>query len=133
EDGMPVIAGRVYIAPGGGHMTVVEVGGLLQIALEKPRTDDRYVPSIDRLFTSVAKVRGPKVMAAVLTGMGADGSAGVRDLHQAGARILAQSQESAIGFGRPKEAIQTKCVHDVLTLEGIIERVHQFSTGTLKT
>lgn len=133
EDGMPVIGGRAYIAPGGGHMEVVETGGLLFVSIKKTTTEDRYVPSIDRLFASLARVRGPKVLTAVLTGMGSDGSVGIRDLHHSGARILAESQESAIVFGMPKEAIQTQCVHEVLSLESIIERIHQFATGASKT
>ncbi len=132
EDKQRVLPGAVYIAPGGSHMEVVEGHDGLVLQLSKPAAEDRYIPSIDRLFSSAAKVRGLKQLAVVLTGMGADGSQGIRQLHAAGARVVAESQESAIVFGMPKEAISTGCVHEVLPLEAIIERVHGFSTGSGK-
>jgi two-component system chemotaxis response regulator CheB len=63
----------------------------------------------------------------VLTGMGADGAIGVRTVRQAGGRTIAESQESSIVYGMPKEAIQTGCIDEVLALGQIIERVAKFA------
>jgi two-component system, chemotaxis family, protein-glutamate methylesterase/glutaminase len=130
EDKQRVLPGAVYIAPGGSHLEVTEGRDGPVLSLHRTVKEDRYVPSVDRLFASAAKVRGYKVLAAVLTGMGSDGAIGLRSLHASGARVLAESQESAIVFGMPKEAILTGCVHEILPLEGIIERVHGFALGT---
>lgn len=125
-----VLPGYMYIAPGGAHMEL-HGGGRepLIIRLVPPVATDRYVPSIDRLFTSVASVRGPKVLAAILTGMGADGAEGVRALRAVGARTLAESEESAIIFGMPKEAIHTGAIDEVVGLDGIIDRMQSFVTS----
>jgi len=128
-DGERVVSGSVYIAPGGSHMEVRAVRDGLYVRLSRPVEADRYVPSVDKLFASVAQLRGYAVVTAVLTGMGADGAASLAALRAAGSRIIAESQESAIVFGMPKEAIATKQVHDVLSLEAIIERLHKFSAG----
>ena len=61
--------------------------------------------------------------------MGADGSIGVRAVHKAGGKVIAESQETAIVYGMPKEAIGTGCVHESLPLEGIITHIHGFARG----
>lgn len=131
EAGDVLLAGNVYISPGGAHMEVTR-GGLepFTIRLGAPTPADRYIPSIDRLFTSLAKVSGPKVVGVVLTGMGADGAEGIRILHAAGARTIAESEDSAIVFGMPKEAIHTGAIDEVLSLEAIVERLHGLVTSS---
>ncbi len=126
-DGERVLAGSAYIAPGGSHMEVVFGREGLCIRLVRNVEIDRYVPSVDKLFQSVAQVRGYEVLAAVLTGMGADGALGLAPMKAAGCRIIAESEESAIVFGMPKEAILTQKVDEILPLERIIERMHAFS------
>lgn len=127
EEGMEVMGGAVYIAPGGKHMELVRVGDQHLIKLQDVSEGDRYVPSIDRLFESSSKAFAMSMLAVVLTGMGADGAAGVRTVRGAGGRTLAESQESSIVFGMPKEAIQTGCIDEVLPLGQIIERVAKFA------
>jgi two-component system, chemotaxis family, protein-glutamate methylesterase/glutaminase len=132
EDGQRVVPGTAYVAPGGSHMELTETKEGLSVTLVKPQKEDRYTPSIDRLFASAAKARSAKLLGVVLTGMGADGASGIKNLHAAGARTMAESQESAIVFGMPKEAILTGCIQEVLPLETIIERVHLFALGVGK-
>ena len=103
--------------------------GELLIHLLESSPADRYVPSVDRLFQTVADQCRLPVLALVLTGMGADGSQGIQPLRRQGAVTLAESQESSIVFGMPKEAIQTGCIDEVLALDGLIERVMRFSAG----
>ncbi len=131
EQDMPVRSGHAYIAPGGCHMEVVQSAAGPFIKLAGVSQEDRYTPSIDRLFESAAKLRGYELLAAVLTGMGADGSIGIRAVRAAGARTLAESQESAIVFGMPKEAIASRCIDEVLALDMIIERLVAFSSAGL--
>ncbi len=128
EEGMEILGGCVYIAPGGKHMELTRSGDAHFIKLQDVRETDRYVPSIDRLFESAAMSFEMSMLAVVLTGMGADGAAGVRIVRQAGGRTIAESQESSIVFGMPKEAIQTGCVDEILALGQIIERVAKFAS-----
>ncbi len=130
EQGMPLLGGAAYVAPGGAHMEVAHAEGSGPlIRLHAPREADRYVPSVDRTFVSAAREFGKATLAVVLTGMGSDGAEGTRAVRKAGGRTLAEGQESAIVFGMPKEAINTGCVDEVLPLQGIIERVHGFAGG----
>lgn len=128
EDGVPVLPGSVYVSPGGSHMEVAPGAGREYVVRLRPRVQvDRYVPSIDRILASAAQLKELEMLAIVLTGMGADGSQGVRQVRACGGHSIAESDDSAIVFGMPKEAIQTGCIDDILPLEGIIESVHAFA------
>lgn len=112
--GDPLAAGHVYIAPGGRHMVVAERAGRLELQTPGPTREDKYAPSVDRLFSSAAKLLGPRVLAVVLTGMGADGAQGAREIAEAGGEVWAESEATAVVFGMPQEAIATGCVKRVL-------------------
>jgi two-component system chemotaxis response regulator CheB len=115
-DGDVVQPGHVYIAPGGRHMVVADRGSKLELHTPPPTPLDKYAPSVDRLFTSVAQVLGPRALAVVLTGMGADGAEGAREVARAGGEVWAESEETAVVFGMPGEAIATGAVKRVLRL-----------------
>jgi two-component system chemotaxis response regulator CheB len=127
EDGMAVRPGAVYIAPGGNHLLLAGQMDSMFCRVVKSTPADRYAPCIDKLFESAAPIAKERLLAAVLTGMGADGSVGVRAIHKAGGRVIAESQETAIVYGMPKEAVGTGCVHESLPLEGIISHIHAFA------
>ncbi|HYH96636.1 chemotaxis-specific protein-glutamate methyltransferase CheB [Hyalangium sp.] len=116
KDGDRLAPGHVFIAPGGRHMLLVEHGGQLVLKTPEVGAKDRYVPSADRLFASVAKALGERSLAVVLTGMGSDGASGAREVHQAGGEVWAESEETAVVFGMPQEAISTGVVKRVLPL-----------------
>ncbi|MCE9672939.1 chemotaxis-specific protein-glutamate methyltransferase CheB [Myxococcus stipitatus] len=115
-EGDTVQPGHVYIAPGGRHLVVVERGTRLELHTPPPTPLDKYAPSVDRLFTSVAQVLGTDALAVVLTGMGADGAMGAREVQRAGGEVWAESEETAVVFGMPGEAIATGAVKRVLRL-----------------
>ncbi|MDY7229945.1 protein-glutamate methylesterase/protein-glutamine glutaminase [Hyalangium rubrum] len=115
-EGDRIVPGHVYIAPGGRHMVLAEKEGRLELKIPAQGGKDRYAPSADRLFTSVARTLGSKALAVVLTGMGSDGAAGVREVHHAGGEVWAESEETAVVFGMPQEAIATGVVRRVLPL-----------------
>ncbi|NMO13351.1 chemotaxis response regulator protein-glutamate methylesterase [Pyxidicoccus fallax] len=118
-DGDTVQPGHVYIAPGGRHMVVADRGSRLELHTPPPTPLDKYAPSVDRLFTSVAQVLGSRALAVVLTGMGADGAEGALEVHRAGGEVWAESEETAVVFGMPGEAIATGAVKRVLKLGDI--------------
>lgn len=112
--------GIVVVAPGGRHLAVRKSG---RIVLTAPLTQLEPAPSVDVLFRSAAAAHGRGTLAVVLTGMGNDGSEGVRRIHESGGTILAQDAASCTVFGMPREAIATGCVEEVLALGRIGRRI----------
>lgn len=119
EEGDVVRPGHVYIAPGGRHMTLNRVGVQIRLALDDGPPENGCRPSVDVLFRSAAHVYGPSVVAAILTGMGSDGAKACKDLHAAGARILAQDEETSVVWGMPGSAVATGFVERVEPLAKI--------------
>ncbi len=119
EDGDEIVRGRVLVAPGGHHMAVVRDGHSLRVAIGDADPVNRHRPSVDVLFDSLARVAAPKTTAALLTGMGTDGAAGLERLHSAGAKTIAQDEQSCVVFGMPREAIRLNAADRVLPLAEI--------------
>lgn len=122
-EGDRVGPGTALIAPGGSHLLVVRDGAMLAAAVAPRSEDDRYVPSADRMMTSVAAACGPAALGVVLTGMGNDGAAGARAIKARKGRVLAESEESAVIFGMPQEAIRTGAVDKVVPLGGMAQEI----------
>ncbi|MBI2058997.1 MAG: chemotaxis response regulator protein-glutamate methylesterase [Nitrospirae bacterium] len=103
-------AGQVLITPGGFHARVSGTRERPFVKLERTGPGDRYVPSVDRLFQSAAEVFGAEAVGVVLTGMGDDGRHGVMEIRRLGGQTLAESEETAVIFGMPREAIQSGAI-----------------------
>ncbi len=132
QDGDEVREGRVLLAPGGRHLRLVRTGGVLSpvracLTVPDKRDGLRYCPSVDLLFASAAQAFGARVCAVVLTGMGNDGRRGVEEVKAAGGLAFAESEETAVVYGMPKEAIETGKVDEVLSLTGIVDRLCRFA------
>ena len=132
EDGDALAPGRVLLAPGGRHLKLVRgagprAGALHALVVEPPQSDTRHRPSVDVLFESAAEAWGAEVCAVVLTGMGSDGKAGVGAVKRAGGTTLAESEQTAVIYGMPKEAIASGHVDEVLQLEQIVARLVEFA------
>lgn len=117
--GEPVVPGRVYIAPGGEQLELVEKEGALVTQVSRALPTDAYAPSVDRLFTSVAKAARGIARGVVLTGMGNDGGAGVKALLKAGDEVWVESEDTAVVFGMPQAAIANGPVTQVLPLPAL--------------
>lgn len=128
RDGDRVHQGTVLIAPGGRHI-VVELDAMLRPVVRTParRAADRYAPSVDRLFASGAATFKERMMAIVLTGMGNDGAEGVRAVSAVRGVVVAESAESAVIFGMPKEAIDTGVVDVVLPVSAQLAAIEAFA------
>ncbi len=96
-----LVAGRVLIAPGGKQTIVEGRPGKPRVSI-KSLSGQMYRPSVNLAFSSAAEVLGGRVLAVVMTGMGADGSLGASDLKGAGATVWTQSEESCVVYGMPK-------------------------------
>lgn len=106
ENGMPLMSGCVYVAPGTAHMMIQRRSNGLAIRLVKDRGQYRYIPSVDALMQSVAQVCRDAAIGVVLTGMGDDGANGLLAMRQQGAYTLVQDQSSSTVFGMPRAAIE---------------------------
>jgi two-component system chemotaxis response regulator CheB len=118
-DGDHVVPGRALLAPGNRHMTLKRSGAQYYVAINDDPPVNRHRPSVDVLFDSCAEQAGRNTVAAILTGMGADGAAGLKRMRDAGARTIAQDEASCVVFGMPKEAIALGGAEKVLPLARI--------------
>lgn len=119
EDGDAPAPGLILIAPGGSHFEFETCGGHPVARLVRRRGGDKYAPSVDRMFVSAAKHFGHDLLAVVLTGMGDDGRDGVLAVKRAGGNVIAESEETAVIFGMPQQAIRAGAVDAVLPLPEI--------------
>jgi two-component system chemotaxis response regulator CheB len=119
RDGDETAPGLVLVAPGGQHLEFERRGRKTVARLLPAAPSDKYAPAVDRVFASVAKHWGGDVLAVVLTGMGDDGREGVRAVKAAGGRVVAESEQTAVVFGMPQQAIRTGVVDAVLPLPEI--------------
>jgi two-component system chemotaxis response regulator CheB len=119
EGGEEPEAGTVLIAPGGCHLELESRGGRILTRLDMNAGSEKYVPSVDRLFTSAAKQYGERLLAIVLTGMGDDGRKGACQVKQAGGRVIAESEETAVIYGMPKQVVNAGAADEILPLHEI--------------
>ncbi len=119
EQGEPLKAGTVYIAPGGIHMTYSARGPKGCVDLNPEPVSSLHRPSVDVLFLSVAELFHGQVLAGILTGMGADGAKGMEQLKRKGAHTLAEAEASCVVYGMPRAAVERGCVDLVAPLPDI--------------
>jgi len=129
EDGEPVLAGGIYLAPGGRHMRVVRDGDIVKIALGDDPPINFCKPSVDPLFSSAAAVWGPSALALVLTGMGTDGTHGATDIVAAGGSVIAQDEATSVVWGMPRSVAQAGLCSAVLPLDQISAKVLRLLLG----
>jgi two-component system chemotaxis response regulator CheB len=123
EDGDPVIPGRILIAPGGKNMVFEVCGGQVTARIVPPTSSDRYVPSVDVMLESCAGIYRKRMVAVILTGMGNDGSKGIREVHEQGGYVIAESDETAIVYGMPREAVATGLVDRIVPLHRVAPEI----------
>lgn len=126
KDGDRLERGVVLIAPGGRHMQLRKAGGQYYAVVIDGPPVNRHKPSVDVLFRSVAECTGRDALAIMLTGMGDDGARGMKQMHDGGARTIAQDEASCVVFGMPKEAIKLGAVDHVMPLDRVAESILQF-------
>jgi two-component system chemotaxis response regulator CheB len=117
QDGDILVPGHVLIAPGGWHMAVTGSPTHPRVHLFEGERVNRHCPSVDVLFHSGAKVLGSHAVGILLTGMGADGAAGMKAMFDTGAFTIAQDRESCVVYGMPHAAMELGGVTRQLPLE----------------
>jgi two-component system chemotaxis response regulator CheB len=122
-------AGTVYVAPGGIHIRLVRGREGLRALLSAAPGGGSHRPSLDLVFASAAAAVGERVVAAVLTGMGHDGAAGMAALALAGAHTIGQDEATSAVYGMPRAAVAAGGVCEVLPLERIGPRLRELLGG----
>uniref|UniRef100_UPI00051C3130 protein-glutamate methylesterase/protein-glutamine glutaminase n=1 Tax=Aeromonas finlandensis TaxID=1543375 RepID=UPI00051C3130 len=100
-----LLPGVALIAPGGKHLLIQRSGTQYLAEVKEGPPVSRHCPSVDVLFRSIAVSAGHNALGVIMTGMGDDGARGLRELHDTGARTIAQDEASCVVFGMPNEAI----------------------------
>jgi len=118
-----ILPGRALIAPGGKHMMIKRSGAYYQVEVVDGPLVSRHKPSVDVLFRSAAKFAGKNALGIIMTGMGDDGAKGLKEMHDVGARTIAQDEDSCVVFGMPKEAIKLGAADEVIALDAMAKAI----------
>ena len=123
KHGQVVESGNIYLSPGDRHMLVVREGGKYIIHLSDGLPVNRHKPAVDVLFRSVSQCAGANAIGVLLTGMGADGAMGMKEMHDAGAKTVIQDEQSSVVWGMPGAAFKLGCTDYVVSLEEVSNKV----------
>ena len=115
-EGERLLAGQVYLAPANQNL-VLRHG--LRVGLTDPPPGQYHVPGVDVTFRSVAHVSGQYAVGALLTGMGRDGAAGLKELRDIGAFTIGQDESTSVVWGMPAAAQEADAVDLELPLPAI--------------
>ncbi len=115
--------GLALIAPGDHHIILKRMGSRYKVELRSGPRVSRHKPSVDVLFSTVAEAAGDKAIGVILTGMGRDGSLGMKKMHDAGAYNIGQDEESCVVYGMPREAFEIGALDEVAPLNRIPEKI----------
>lgn len=126
ENGDKVLPGRALIAPGGLHMLLQRSGAQYYVEVKDGPLVSRHRPSVDVLFRSVAKAAGKNAVGIIMTGMGDDGAHGIKEMHDTGARTLAQDEATSVVYGMPKEAVKLGGIDHSIALSDIPEEIMKY-------
>jgi two-component system chemotaxis response regulator CheB len=121
KNGEPLKPNSVYIAPGGRQMKIVAAtdGRQRVIKITDDPPENSCKPSVDYLFRSIAELYVGRATGVIMTGMGSDGTTGLKLMKSNGAVVIAQDEGSCVVFGMPKEPIQQGIADVVAPLDGI--------------
>jgi len=123
KSGDRVRPGLALIAPGGRHMVMHRAVGYYYVDIVDGLPVNRHRPSVDVLFRSVAQNAGAAATGIIMTGMGDDGAAGMKEMFDAGAYTIAQDEKTCVVFGMPKVAIELGGVRIIVPLQKIPEMI----------
>lgn len=120
-NGDSVLRGHALIAPGNYHTLVKRSGARYYVEVREGPLVSRHRPSVDVLFRSTARYAGKNAVAAILTGMGDDGAAGMKEMHESGSYTIAQDEKTSVVYGMPAVAVKQGGVDRILPLNLIAQ------------
>jgi two-component system chemotaxis response regulator CheB len=119
QGGEILTPGLALIAPGDRHMLIAGRPGRYRVELRDGPRVGLHKPAVEVLFRSVARAAGADAVGVMLTGMGADGSRGMREMHDKGAWNIAQNEATCVVYGMPREAVAQGGVDEEAALDDI--------------
>lgn len=127
ENGMALENGKLYVAPGGRHMTFEkkDASSPVKVVLNDGPPENFCRPSVDPMLRSAIKIWGGHILTVILTGMGSDGLAGSRQIIEAGGQVIAQDQETSVVWGMPGAVATKGLCSAVLPLQELAPFVRQ--------
>jgi len=128
EDGDLVLAGNVYIAPGGYHLELDRSGSETYIRITDGPKVNFVKPAVDITLFSAARTHANKVISVILTGMGSDGREGSRIIKNQGGKVIALNEEDSVIYGMNKAVVEAGLADAVEGMDGIVNRIVSFLT-----
>ena len=126
-DGDRITRGLALVVPGGNNLTVRKNGAKYIVKTGPRLPHSIYNPSINHTLHSVAKVAGVNAMGIILTGMGDDGAAGLKEMREKGAYTIAQDEKSSVIYGMPKKAWENEAASKQVPLSKIAQEIHRWA------
>jgi two-component system chemotaxis response regulator CheB len=123
--GEALVAGQVFLAPGGFHLALDGEGATVKTRIVSGPAENSCCPAVDVLFRSVADHFAGRALGVVLTGMGQDGTRGGEQIYSTGGQIIAQDEASSIVWGMPGFVVQTGIAERILPLSEIASELHR--------
>lgn len=125
QDGDEVKQGQILIAPGGHQMRLIKRKDKYFVEVKEGPKVSGHCPSVDVLFESVANAAGADSIGVILTGMGGDGSKGMKEMKNNGAITIGQDEETCVVYGMPRVAYDIGAVTHQLALGDIADKIYE--------
>ncbi len=129
EEGEPLRAGRIYLAPGDYHMNVGVKDGAKVVRLNQDPPENFCRPAVDVMLRSAVKAYGGHILAVILTGMGYDGKKGGKEVVEAGGVVVAQDEATSVVWGMPGAVATAGLCSAVLPLRQLAQTVARVASG----
>jgi two-component system chemotaxis response regulator CheB len=123
RDGEKLVAGRILIAPGEGHIRLKRLGNDVRVMLDAAPSATLCMPSVDPMFETLAEVYGERGLAVVLSGMGRDGTIGAKAVFAVGGEILVQDAPTSVVWGMPGSVAEAGLASAVMPPARIADRI----------
>lgn len=127
RDNDRLLRGHALIAPGERHLLLNRSGANYMVQVRDGPLVSRHKPSADVLFRSVSRYAGSNAVGVIMTGMGNDGSRGLKEMRDVGARTIGQNEATSVVYGMPKEALAAGAVEDEVPLNRIAPSILRLS------
>ncbi|MFC4320162.1 protein-glutamate methylesterase/protein-glutamine glutaminase [Litchfieldia salsa] len=127
ENGELLKNGVAYIAPGGYHLKLKEIGTSVAIQIDESEIRNGHRPSVDVMFESVSHLSSFRKIAVIMTGMGSDGAKGLVELKKSGnTTAITESEQTSVVYGMPKVAAETNLVDEVADVDKIADVILKY-------
>lgn len=130
KDGEKIEPGRIYVAPGNFHMTVVRGEKHKTIKIIDAPPENFCRPAVDPMLRSMAPIYGSRLLVIMLTGMGHDGRDGSKVVTAAGGSVIAQDEATSVVWGMPGAVATSGLCSAVLPLDDIAPYVRKIALRT---